>query len=75
VSSTNGKNPRRRRSPRPYRDSALLYAALGVIVVVIAVLTGGKVLWAIVAAVGAFLISTGWTWHNLRAREAEERRR
>jgi uncharacterized membrane protein len=75
VTSTNGQNPGRRRSPKPYRDSALLYAALGVIVVVIAVLTGGKVLWAIVAAVGAFLIATGWTWHNLRARDAEERRR
>jgi uncharacterized membrane protein len=74
VTSTNGQNPGRRRSPKPYRDSALLYAALGVIVVVIAVLTGGKVLWAIVAAVGAFLIATGWTWHNLREREAKERR-
>jgi hypothetical protein len=39
------------------------------------VFTGGEVLWAIVAAAGAFLIATGWTWRNLRAREAEERRR
>jgi hypothetical protein len=75
LTGTNGQNPRRRRSPKPYRDSALLYAALGVIVVVIAVLTGGKVMWAIVAATGAFLIATGWTWRNLRAREAEQRRR
>jgi Flp pilus assembly protein TadB len=76
VTSTNGQNPgRRRHSSKPYRDSALLYGALGVIVVVVAVLTGGKVLWAIVAAVGAFLIATGWTWHNLRARETEEQRR
>ena len=75
MTTTNGKNPRRRRSPKPYRDSALLYGALGMIVVVIAVLTGGKVLWAILAATGAFLIATGWTWRNLRAREAEQRRR
>jgi len=75
MTGKNGQNPKRRRSPKPYRDSALLYAALGVIVVVIAVLTGGKVLWAIVAAAGAFLIATGWTWRNLRAREAEQRRR
>jgi hypothetical protein len=74
LTSRNGQNPRRRRSPKPYRDSALLYGALGVIVVVIAVLTGGKVLWAIAAATGAFLIATGWTWRNLRAREAEQRR-
>jgi Flp pilus assembly protein TadB len=53
----------------------LLYGAFGVIVVVIAVLTGGKVLWAIVAAAGAFLIATGWTWHNLRARETKQPRR
>jgi Flp pilus assembly protein TadB len=74
VTSTNGQNPGRRRSPKPYRDSALLYGALGVIVVMVAVLTGGKVLWAIVAAVSAFLIATGWTWHNLRARETEQHR-
>jgi len=75
VTSTNGQNPSRRRSPKPYRDSALLYGAFGVIVVVIAVLTGGTVLWAIVAAAGAFLIATGWTWHNLRARETKQPRR
>jgi hypothetical protein len=75
VSSTNGRNPKRRRSPKPYRDSALIYAVLALIVVVVAVLTGGKVVWAIVAAAGAFVIATGWTWRNLRAREAAERRR
>jgi drug/metabolite transporter (DMT)-like permease len=75
LSTTNGPNPKRRRSPKPYRDSALLYGAFGVIVVVIAGLTGGNVLWAIVAAAGAFLLATGWTWRNLRARETEQRRR
>jgi hypothetical protein len=47
----------------------LLYAAFGVIVIVLAVVTGGSVLWAIVAGVGAFLVATGWTWRNLRNRE------
>jgi hypothetical protein len=70
MTSGNGRNPARRRSPRPYRDSALLYGALGLIVVLIAVLTGGRVLWAIVAATGAFVTATGWTWRNIRAREA-----
>jgi Flp pilus assembly protein TadB len=74
MSGANGPNPRRRGSPKPYRDSALLYGALGVIVIVIAVLTGGRVLWAIVAAGGAFLIATAWTWRNLRSREAQRRR-
>jgi hypothetical protein len=71
MTSGNGGNPARRRSPRPYRDSALLYAALGGIVVLIAVFTGGRVLWAVVAATGAFVVATGWTWRNIRAREAK----
>ncbi len=75
MSGRNGKNPGRRRSPRPYRDSALVYGAFAVIVVVIATLTGGRVLWAIVAAIGAFVVATGWTWRNIRAREAEQQRR
>lgn len=74
MSSKNGKNPRRKGSPRPYLDSALVYGALAVIVVVIATLTGGQVLWAIVAATGAFVVATGWTWRNIRAREAEQER-
>jgi len=34
VSAGNGVNPKRRKSTRPYRDSALAYAALGSLVVV-----------------------------------------
>jgi hypothetical protein len=40
-----------------------------VIVVVLAVVTGGSTLWAVVAAVCAFVLATGWTWRNLRKRE------
>jgi Flp pilus assembly protein TadB len=71
VTLGNGRNPARQRSSRPYRDSALLYAALGLIVVLISALTGGRVLWAVVAATGAFVIATGWTWRSIRAREAK----
>jgi hypothetical protein len=35
----------------------------------VAFFTGGHIYWAIAAAVGAFLIGTGWTWRNLRNRE------
>jgi uncharacterized membrane protein YoaK (UPF0700 family) len=72
VTATNGRSPvrrRPRRPPRPYRDSALLYGAFAVIVVVLAVVTGGSTLWAVVAAVCAFVLATGWTWRNLRKRE------
>jgi Flp pilus assembly protein TadB len=69
VTATNGRGPAPKRKPRPYRDSALLYAAFGVIVILVAFFTGGHIYWAIAAAVGAFLIGTGWTWRNLRNRE------
>lgn len=74
MTAGNGRNPSRRRSQRPYRDSALLYATLAMIVIVAAVLTGGRVLWAIVAAAGAFLIGTAWTWRGIRSREEQRRR-
>jgi len=68
VTTTNGRRPARRK-PRPYRDSALVYAAFGLIVIVLGVVTGGHVLWPIVAGVGAFLVATGWTWRSLRERK------
>jgi hypothetical protein len=69
----NGRDPARRRSARPYRDSALLYGAFALIVIIVAVLTGGRVLWAIVAAGGAFLLGTAWAWRGIRGREQRRR--
>jgi Flp pilus assembly protein TadB len=74
VSVANGRDPARRKSKRPYRDSALVYGAFAVIVLVVAVATGGRVLWAVVAAIGAFVLAMLWTWRSLRAREDEKRR-
>ena len=75
MSSTNGRKPKRRsRPPRPYRDSALVYGAFAIIVVVVAAATGGRVLWAVVLASCAFLLATGWTWRSIRLREARKRR-
>jgi hypothetical protein len=63
-----------RRLPKhPYRDSALLYGALAIIVVVIAIATGGGVTRAIVFALVVFFIATGWSWRTWRNREREER--
>jgi Flp pilus assembly protein TadB len=78
MTATNGRNPARRVSKRPYRDSALVYGAFAIIVVVIAAATGGRVLWAVVAAVVAFAFAMLWTWRSLRMREGqrgEEQRR
>jgi Flp pilus assembly protein TadB len=65
---------RRRPMPKhPYRDSALLYGALAVLVVVIAVATGGGFVRALVYAVVVFLVATAWSWRSWRNREREER--
>ena len=74
MNKTNGRDPARRRSNRPYRDSALIYGAFAVIVIVVAVVTGGRVLWAVVLAVGAFMFAMLWTRRSLRAREGQRRR-
>jgi Flp pilus assembly protein TadB len=73
-SKSNGRDPGRRVSKRPYRDSALIYGAFALIVIVVAVLTGGRVLWAVILAVGAFMIAMLWTWRSLRGREGQRRR-
>jgi hypothetical protein len=68
---------RTRRVPKhPYRDSALLYGALAILVVVIAAATGGSVGRATFYAVAVFVVATAWTWRSWRNRiRAEERAR
>ena len=65
--------PPRRLPKHPYRDSALVYGVLAILVVVIAFATGGGVLRAVVYAVIVFLVATAWTWRSWRNREREER--
>lgn len=74
MSKSNGRDPAKRVSKRPYRDSALIYGAFAAIVIVLAVVTGGRVLWAVVLAVGAFMFAMLWTWRSLRARQGQRRR-
>jgi Flp pilus assembly protein TadB len=74
MNKTNGRDPARRISKRPFRDSALIYGAFAVIVIVVAVVTGGRVLWAVALAVGAFMFAMLWTWRSLRGGEGQRRR-
>jgi Flp pilus assembly protein TadB len=74
VSSGNGSNPQRRRSRRPYRDAALAYSGLGVLVVVIAYATGSSFLRSFIGGAVAAILATGWTWWRLRQREREAER-
>ena len=67
--------PRRRLSKRPYRDSAIFYGALAVVIVVVAVATGGNILEAILVALAAFILATGWTWWRFREQLEQRGRR
>ena len=71
MSHGNGGNPRRRKSTRPYRDSALAYAALGSLVVIFAYVTGSGLLKSLAGGIAAFLLATAYTWWRLRSRESE----
>ena len=66
---------RRRRGPdnrpipaHPYRDAALVYAGMGVVLVLVASFTGGQTFRAIVAALIFFVIATAWSWRGFRKR-------
>jgi len=74
VSSGNGSNPQRRKSTRPYRDSALAYAALGSLVVIFAYVTGSGLVKSLAGGIAAFLLATAYTWWRLRARERQTER-
>jgi hypothetical protein len=64
--------PAKRKSTRPYRDSALIYGGMALIVIVVGLATGGGVFRTLGFAVGAFAVATGWTWWRLRRREERD---
>jgi uncharacterized protein involved in response to NO len=67
--------PQTRTIPKhPYRDTAVVYGGMAVIVVVVALATGGSLGRALVFAAAFFLIATLWGWRNWRNRIAEQRR-
>jgi hypothetical protein len=59
---------------RPYRDSAILYGALAMVIVLVAAATGGDLARAVLFALGFFVFAMAWTWHRWRTRMREERR-
>jgi hypothetical protein len=68
---------RKRRDDRPipahpYRDTALVYGIMSLLLVVIAWLTGGDAIRAILVAAVFFLVATAWSWWKFR-RRIEER--
>jgi hypothetical protein len=63
----------------PYRDSALVYAGLALVVVLLTFVTGGSVVRAIVVALFVYVAATLWSWriwrNRLREQAAAERDR
>jgi hypothetical protein len=55
----------------PYRDSAIVYGVMAVILVVLAGITGGSLVRATVAAIIFWLGATGWSWWKFRRRIRE----
>jgi Flp pilus assembly protein TadB len=74
VSAGNGVNPQRRKSVRPYRDSALAYAGLGALVVIFAYVTGSSLLKSLAGGLAAFLLATAYTWWRVRRRQRKAER-
>jgi hypothetical protein len=55
--------------PRPYRGSAILHGVLAVVILVVAAISGGDLVKAVLVAAAYFLVATGWTWFRFRQRE------
>ena len=62
----------------PYRDTALVYGGMAIVVVLIAWATGGGLVKALAIAGLFFVAATLWSWRNwrnrLRAEQARARR-
>jgi uncharacterized membrane protein YhaH (DUF805 family) len=75
------RNPFRWQGPpsrvprRPYRDSALLYGSMAAVLIVVAALTGGSIVRAVVIGCFFFVVATAWSWRRWRERLREESRR
>ena len=51
-----------------YRATAILYAILSLLIVLVAALSGGGLAKAAIVAVAFFVVATGWSWFRLRQR-------
>ena len=60
---------------RPLRDSAIVYGALAILIVLLAAVTGGGLVRALVIAVAFFVLATAWSWWRFRSRLDDEVRR
>jgi hypothetical protein len=52
----------------------MLHAVLGLVILVVAALSGGSLAKAVLVAAIYFVAATGWTWFRFRQREARAAR-
>lgn len=62
-SASRGSSPR-----HPYRDTAILHAALGSVILLVAWLTGGDLAKSAVVAGIYVVVAVGWSWYRFRQR-------
>ena len=60
---------------RPFRDSAVLYGSMAILLVLVAAVTGGSLWRALVIGGFFFVAATAWSWKRWRDRLREEERR
>ena len=53
---------------RPFRDSALFYAVVAIVFIVIVAISGGDLTLAIPVALACFVIATAYAWWKFRQR-------
>jgi hypothetical protein len=54
--------------PHAYRGAATLHAVLAVVILLIAVISGGNIAKAFAVAIAYFVVATGWSWFRFRQR-------
>ena len=59
---------------QPYRSVALFHAALAVVILIVAALSGGDLAKAVGVAAGYFVLATAWSWFRFRQRENAAKR-
>jgi nicotinamide riboside transporter PnuC len=66
-------SPKRTPLPkRPFRDSAIFYAVITFVFVLLVFITGGDMAIAVPVALGCFVIATGYAWWKFKQRLEEE---
>ena len=60
----------------PYRDTAIVYGVIAVLVVILSLASGGSVGRAVITAALVYVVATLWSWrlwrNRLRERDAQQ---